>query len=707
MQIVGTTPLPGSGLVVRDVAANVQIYTAGELRRQGTGLTDFLERNATGITVNSVQGNPFQPDINVRGFSASPLLGTPQGISVFLDGVRINEPFGDGVNWDLIPQAAISSIQLIPGSNPAFGLNTLGGAIAVYTKSGARDYPDRPGGIMSLSAGSFGRRSIDAETGGTRGPWHWFVAGSRLVDSGWARHNPSQLRQAFAKLGWQDEKTELDLTLAAADNRLEGAQTLPASFDDIREPYTWPDVNTNRMGSVALKGSHTLAPRLLVSGNAYLRRFRNRNLSSNVDDSQPGGAVNDASAIDQTSRGMAIQLTDSTPLGGLANRLSIGLGVDTGRARFVRTAQPAAFTSDRGTVGSGDFEPDTDADSTTRHLGAFFSDSLQLGKRWSMSVAGRFNRADVQIADRSGAAPQLNGAHRFQRFNPALGLNFNPAPDLTLYSSYNEGMRAPTAIELTCADPQAPCKLPNSFVADPPLKKVVAKTVEIGGRGQLGPRSRWRAALFRTDLHDDLHFISSDQTALNAGYFQNVGSTRRQGLEVDGETAFGRLALALRYSFIDARFRSNFSESSPHNASADARGRIDVRSGDRIPSIPRQMLKLRLSLDATDRWQVGANALVSAGSPARGNENNADANGRVGGYAVLNLDTSYRMAKRWRVFGRVDNALNRRYANFAILGANVFTGPSRSFDPGNPVAEPFRGYGVPRAAFVGVQYFFE
>jgi len=148
VEIIGTTPLPGLGTPTRDVPANVQVFTSKDLSGQRqTNVTDYLEQNATGLSANAAQGNPFQPDISFRGFSASPLLGTPQGVSVFQDGVRVNEPFGDVVNWDLIPQSAIASIQLIPGSNPAFGLNTLGGAVAVYTKSGAQ----YPGGSATLS----------------------------------------------------------------------------------------------------------------------------------------------------------------------------------------------------------------------------------------------------------------------------------------------------------------------------------------------------------------------------------------------------------------------------------------------------------------------------------------------------------------------------------------------------------------------------
>ncbi|TMH16775.1 MAG: Plug domain-containing protein, partial [Betaproteobacteria bacterium] len=155
VEVIGTTPLPGLGTALSDVPANVQVFGNRDFARQRPlDLTGFLDRNANSVGVGSGQGNPYQRDLNFRGFAASPLLGTPQGISVFQDGVRINEAFGDVVNWDLLPRSAISTIQLIPGSNPVFGLNTLGGALSVYTKSGAQ----YPGAAVELSTGSFGRR---------------------------------------------------------------------------------------------------------------------------------------------------------------------------------------------------------------------------------------------------------------------------------------------------------------------------------------------------------------------------------------------------------------------------------------------------------------------------------------------------------------------------------------------------------------------
>ena len=712
VEVIGTTPLPGSGVKLRDLPANAQVFTGGDLRRQrANSLTEFLEQNPTSISVNAAQGNPYQPDVNFRGFTASPLLGTPQGISGFYDGVRINEPFGDSVNWDLLPQSAISSIQLIPGSNPAFGLNTLGGAIALYTKSGASEYPDAPGGSVTASGGSFGRRTLGFEAGGRHGAWDWFLTGNDADDHGWAMHNPSRVRQVFAKLGWQDDESDLDLSFTGANNRLEGTQTLPTSFTDIRDAYTYPDINTNRAALLTLKGSTALTPTLLLSGNGYLRRYTNGSFNSNLID--PGDAVdpqplatNDLAQITQISQGLGMQIADSGRLAGLRNLLTVGVSADRGRARFTRSSQPAVFNADRGTVATGDFVPDTDSDLTTTYLGAFFSDSLGLTPEWTLSLAGRANRADVQIKDRSGSAPELNGRHRFSRFNPAVGLSYNPDARLTAYASYNQGMRSPTAIELTCADPNAPCKLPNNFLSDPPLKAVLSTTFEIGVRGKPAPETNWSAAIFRTDLQNDLQFIASNSAALNAGYFQNVGGTRRQGVELSGTSRVGRLGLTLRYSFLDATYRSGFAENSPANSAADANGTIQILPGNRMTGLPRHSVKMRLDVDATPDWNLAANALLSSSQRARGDENNLDAHGPVPGYAILNLDTRYRIDAALQFFARIDNVFDRRYANFALIGDNFFGGPGHAFDPANAHAEQFRGYGVPRGVWAGLQYQF-
>jgi len=714
--VVGTTPLPGIGAPLEDVPANVQIYSSHDLARQHAGaMTDFLVQNAGSISANAAQGNPFQPDIAFRGFTASPLLGTPEGLSVFQDGVRVNEPFGDVVNWDLIPQSAISSIQLIPGSNPAFGLNTLGGALAICTKSGA----EYPGATLEASAGSFGRRTAELEWGGVRGPVDAFVTGSYFDDAGWAEHNPSEVRQLFAKLGWQNATTDLDIALTAADDTLQGTQTLPLAFlDDERQAYTWPDTTANRLTLLTLKGSHFLNPALLLGGNAYYRSLTSESFASNVNDDygeiDPAtgapdlfAASNARADIGEHGYGGGLQLTWSTP-GAHANQLTLGATDDAAHTRFGQSMQPANFTADRGTLGAGAFMAVTDAATTSDALGMFVADAFHLSPQWTLSASGRYDRASAGISDSSGRAPQLNGRHVFARFNPAAGATFNPQPGLTLYASYSEGMRAPTAIELTCADAAAPCQLPNDFLADPALAAEVARSFELGARSH-GPGWQWSAALYESLLSNDIEFISSQPGAADAGYYANVGSTRRAGLELAGKMQRGPASLSVRYSLIDATFRTAFSESSPFNSSAGAAGAIRVSPGDQIPGIPRQAFKAALDLDLTARWSLGTSLLASSGVYARGDENNADRNGRLPGYLVVNLESRYRPVPGFELFARVNNALDARYYDFGILGENFFTGPGRTFGPAvgvAPAAAQFRGPGVPLGAWVGVRYGF-
>ena len=716
VDVVGVTPLPGLGTALRDVPANVQRFGASDIagQRQRT-LTQFLEQNANSVGVGAGQGNPYQQSLDFRGLTASPILGTPQGISVFQDGVRINEAFGDVVNWDLLPRSAISSVQLLPGSMPAFGLNTLGGALAIYTKSGAQ----YPGLSVEASGGSFGTRSAEFEYGGAAGKVDWFATGNASDDDGWADHNPSRVGQFFGKTGFQDEKTDLDVTLTLADNKLQGTQTLPVSFlSSPKQAYTFPDENINKLAAVAAKGSRFLDDNALLGGNAYYRRYKATNFSSNVNDNfgEPGAdgetarneAFNDTSSIDQKSWGAGVQLTLQGAIAGIGHQLLVGASGDFGNTRFEQQEQMADFAADRGTFATGPFALLTDVALRNAYVGAFVSDTMALASQWTLTLAGRWNRAHVETEDRSGEDSALNGTSTFTRFNPSVGLNFNPADDVTAYVSYNEGMRAPTPIELTCADPAAPCKLPNEFLSDPPLAKVVAKTTEVGARGKLGSSTTWSAALYRTHLDDDIQFVSSTG-GINAGFFQNVGETRRQGVELAVTTRLGKVLLDARYNHIDATFRSTFFALSPENSSADANGAISVRPGNRIPGIPADSFKLRV-LYQQGRLELGAGLIAASRQYAHGDENNADRNGRLPGYAVVNLDAHYDMTPQSSLFALVNNVFDQRYYNFAVLGSNAFTGPGNTFGPAlglEPMAEQFRAVGTPRGISVGLRYRFD
>lgn len=705
VQVVGTTPLPGIGLPLERVPANVQGQTAEDLQRQQPlDLSEQLAQNLSGVVANPAQNNPWQPDISFRGFTASPLMGAPQGLSVFLDGVRVNESFGDTVNWDLIPPNAIAGASLVPGSNPVFGLNTLGGTLAVQTKSGLK----HPGGSVQLLGGSWGRRGIQFESGHHRDGKDLFVAGNFAQEDGWRQHSASEVNQFFAKAGYEDDRTDLDVSLLLADNRLEGVQALPQSMlGDRRQAYTWPDRTDNRLAMANARGSRFLTDDTLIAAGVYMRHLSTGNLSSNVNDDYdpalPAGPANPQGSLDRSrtgtlSWGLSLQYTDTSPLGKLANQWTLGASLDRGRTAFRQWTSPGDFTADRTVALNGPESLDTSARTTNRYLGLYFTDTLSLSERWHATVSGRWNDARVSIRDDSGANPALDGDHTFRRLNPAAGLNFTPTRDFTAYASYSEGMRVATPMELTCADPATPCKLPNNFLADPPLKPVISHTWEAGLRGKLAAETGYSAALFRTDLDDDIQFVSSGGN-VNAGYFRNIGRTRRQGLELAMDTRHGPFAFKAGYSYLRATFESPLTIHSPANPGADGAGDIQVRPGNRLPASPAHSLRLRAEYGA-DRLLLGASLILVGPQYARGDENNVA--GRLPGYGVVNLDGTWRLGKGWEVIGRVNNLFDRRYDAHAVLGTNFFR--NGSFDSATATAEQFRSPGAPRGIWLGLRY---
>jgi iron complex outermembrane recepter protein len=723
VDVVGTTPLPGIGTPINEVPANVTAVTNAQIeQQQSVSVPDFLERNLGSVNVNEPGGNPFQPTVNFRGFQGSPLLGQPQGLSAFQDGVRVNEAIGDVINWDLIPLGAISSMTMIPGSNPVFGLNTLGGALSINTKSG-REFP---GGQATLYGGSFGTYNGSFEYGGSQDKFDYYVYGNYYDSDGWRDYSSSLIRQVFGKVGYQTSDFDADLSYAFANNSLNGTQAspLPLLDADPKQAYTWPDTTDNKVNFANLRLSKVLSSDKILAGNVYWRQFKTRNIGSNVSDDFGGAndgatcdftlpvgeqcpATNDASDITTDGTGGTLQFTWLAPLGSRDNRLTIGASYDHGDTRFTQSAQDAVFSAAREAVGVTPFTTETRVASTTAYTGLFITDTFSLTRQLLLTLSGRYNSAKIDINDELGNKPAVTGSNSFNRFNPAVGLNFNPDPAVNTYVTYNEGMRAPTAVELTCADPNAPCPLPNAFLADPPLEPVIAKTIEVGGRGAFNAAgTSWSAALYRTKLSNDIQFVSSGGGG-NVGYFQNIPQTRRQGFELGLQQRLGPVTLSGAYGFIDATYQSSFAINSPNNSSSDpATGDIQVTSGARIAGIARNNFKLRVDWEATPALSLGAALIYASSQYAQGDENNQDQNGQVPGYTIVNLDGRYRLTDRWQIFGRINNVFNTRYETAGALGADFFRGASFTYDAAAAQPEQFRTPGAPFGVWVGVSYSF-
>ena len=734
IEVISATPLPGLGTPVSQVPANVQSASGQSLEQQHSqDVADYINSNLGSVTVTEGQSNPYMADVFFRGFTASPLPGAPQGLSVYQDGVRINEPFGDTVNWALIPQSAIASINLMPGSNPVFGLNTLGGALSINTKSGSQF----PGAVVEASGGSWGRKSLNASYGGASDNIDYFITGNTSSEDGWRDHSPSQVNQLFGKLGWQNETSDLDLSITSAHNNLEGVQALPRSWlNTPEEAYTYPDAIEYRMQMANLKGSHFINENNLLAGNLYVRRSRISNFASNTNDcfnsadiaageecdqtlAEPDSLTdqgfNEQSETDQLGWGFTGQHTYLGDLFDHRNQFTGGVSYDHGRTRYKSAEQPTDF-SGRAATATDDFEAETDIRAENDYYGLFATDTFSVNDKLHLTLSGRYNYIRIKINDRmepdpnsgkyvSGTSPSVT--HSFNRFNPAVGFNYNPTQTLGFYGGYNEGMRAPTPIELACADPTTPCRLPTDFLADPPLEPVVSKTWEAGVRGAWAGNWRWNASIFRSRLTDDIQFISSQAT--NFGYFKNVGETRRQGIELGIGGEVDKWHLAANYQYLQATFESEVTFQNENNSSADADGKYTTSPGDNIPNIPRHSLKVRVAYDVTPAFTVGMNTISASSIYARGDENNEDVNGKVAGYTVVNMDANWRITSNWTAFMRAINIFDRDYATLGVLGVNAFNTPDRSFNvagSGGWASEQFQTPAPPRAAWVGVRYEF-
>lgn len=713
VEVIGTTPIPGLGTPRDQVPSNVQAATDEDIEQQRPlDLSEFLFQNFPSLNINQAQNNPFQPDVTFRGFTASPLLGNPIGLSVYVDGVRVNESFGDTVFFDLIPMWAVSSINLIPGSNPVFGLNTLGGALALRTKSGFQ-HPDTEAEVYY---GSFDRKYGQVSHGGYSGDVDYFFGASYFDENGWRDFSPTTVRQLFGKVGWENATSDLDLSYTYANNSLIGNGFVPESIlDDDRDAvYTFPDETKPELHFVNLRASHFFTDTLLLAGNAYHRRNKISTFNGDAefdDGDTPLDATDDEveaenrqTQTDQKVTGLGLQLQFLANLANRPNQLTIGVTHDRGRTTFNQEEQEADFTPDRGTIGEGEFEVDTRVSAKNEYYGIYVTDTFSVTDKLHLTASARYNYADIEIRDKTGLEDDLDGDHSFNRINPAIGATYAFHPALTIYGNYNEGNRVPTPVELTCADPEDPCSLPVGFAADPPLDQVVAKTIEAGVRGRITNSINWNASLYRTELTDDILFIA---VGGSQGFFTNVSETQRQGVELGLNGTAERFRWYANYSYTDATFESSEDLFNPVANPADPTqpATTPVSSGDQLPGIPEHLVKLGGDFFVTPAWSIGGNLIYTSSTFLRGDEDNNDP--KLSGYTIVNLRTDYTFGKHWTVFAELDNIFDSEYETLGTFNRNAFDADSEPLEGQLGVIERFLGPGQPRAGWVGVRYSFE
>jgi iron complex outermembrane receptor protein len=740
--VIAPSPLPGSGIDRDQVPEATQVLSAKDINRTGVpSLTDAMLEDIPSVYVNETSGNIFQPDILFRGFTASPVAGTGQGLAVYVNGARFNDPFGETVNWDLVPSIAIDSVN-VEASNPIFGLNALGGSVNVQLKNGFT----YQGADITGYGGSYNRGAGIMEYGHQSGNFSAYFAGEVTNDAGFRQTQQSDIYRLYTDFGWRNDTAELHLGIDAAHNTIgnPGAAPVQAVDDQPTAIFTAPNDVYNKYVALNLNGKYTLSDTTSLQALAYYQTLTQRidngtTVSVKPCDDGSGNLCNDdgtpvtgrggvivknflnggpysglvLEGLDAHSYGGSTQITNNATLAGMKNRFVAGASFDGSDSDFEGTSElggynptstffnPPGVTQDQASEG---VEP-VHVVTTTRYYGLFVSNVLTLLPDLDLTLNGRFNNAEIDLHDKTGAA--LDGQHSYSRFNPNAGLTYRISPALQLYAGYAEANRAPTPTELSCASAANPCSLLNFFIGDPNLKQVVARTFEGGLRGNVaeikGGKLTWDVDYYHTTDQDDLIFETTAYNP-NLAYYTNVGRTLRQGAEATLHFDTRHLHAVVGYALTDATFQSPLLLGSDSNPSSDANGNEHVAPGDHIPGIPMHRGNIVLDYKITDRWSLGLSSTLTSSQYRFGDE--ANLTKPVGGVILLNLNTSYRITDAITVFALANNVTDQHYATYGSFGPVGAVPWPASLYPGgvtDPRTEsagaPVEGYGGLRVTF--------
>jgi iron complex outermembrane receptor protein len=624
-----------------------------------------------GVSVFDDFGARLQPELQVRGFTVSPIVGTPQGVGVFLNGVRMNEPDAQEVNFDLLPTAAIDHASLVRGSNVLFGRNSLGGTLLFTTRRGG----DTPEASIELGAGSFGEQVATVTAGGKVAGIDGFIAASGSNEVGYRQSTSANTRNIFATVGYQwgpsHDAGDIALDFLYAHDKIYEAGSLPQSYIQAnpRINYTPGDVFYPEAYGLTLRGNQLVGGGIL-RGTLWGRRNNYEQLNVNVP------PPNTDQYIYNLSGGATTEWTRPFTIGAVPVGFTVGLEYerDNVHYRLLSTAsgQPSSLT--------------TLADVRQENAGFFMQAIATVLPQ--MDITGGLRGDYVHIPFRDDLTPSNNGTSTYNRLSPELGLTYRFTDDFKAFVAYKSGFRAPAPLELACASPTAPCSLPSALGADPPLKPVTSRDFEGGIDIEFSSRTNLDVDAFWTNVYNDIQFASIDLTHV---FFVNLPETRRAGVEASGQIGLPAGArLFGSYSYVAATYQS-----SQEIATADTNPR-PTRPGDVFPSSPLHRGRIGVGITRSLGPVLVDGEFDMRGYSSqylRGDESNQRP--QIPGYTVAGLRGRVQYG-RYSVQFQIDNLFDRQYSTFGIEAPNSL-GPvgSNTFNPNAPT-EPFLTPSFPR-----------
>jgi outer membrane receptor protein involved in Fe transport len=756
--IITVSPISSSGIDITKWPHPVQVFGRQDIGAEGAAsATATLGRKAAGVNIVNSQANPYQPTILYHGFEISPIQGTPAGLSVYVNGARFNQPFGDLAIWSLLPDEAIASLALEDG-NPVFGLNALGGAVNVRMKNGFTD----AGGEAELEGGSFGKIEGNLEYGRQAGDAAVYADLGETHEGGWRDAQSSDIQNFYGDVGWRGARAELHVNATLANSDLNGPGSVPVELlaADAAAQFTGPNRIADKYGKLSATLNDELTDATSIQAVLYDDNLRETLANGNGPNDLPcgpgatdlceGGAGGSPSmttggaaipnflpnvepggfyaysqlnlnTTNTNGYGASVQLTNTSPVFGLTNRVIAGVSYDGGFTKYGAAGYIGGITEfsrvydtppgipDPGYVLDEPGTVPVDVVIRNEYAGAYASDTLNLSQKFAVTAAARFNIANIALHDQNAPDPNapgggLNGGHYYTHANPALGATYDLTPDLTVYGGYSEENAAPTPAELSCASPADSCSLANFMSGDPDLKQIVTRALEAGLRGSVtgpfGALVGYDADYYDTVTNDDIEFLQSPYNPVGEGYFSNVGNVRRTGFDLGGNVDAGSWRFYGNYALTEATYRSRFIEQS-NNPAADANGNITISPGDHLPGIPQNLIKFGADDQITPAWHAGVSVTAQTATYLYGDEANLTA--PLPGYAVVDLTTSYQLTPAWQIYGTVDNVTDTKYYNygtFSPTGADGGVYVAQAPDYSNP-----RSYSIaaPIGGFAGVK----
>jgi iron complex outermembrane recepter protein len=649
-------PLIGSGIPARISTVTGQAIDAWEPRL----LADALGTQP-GISLYDDLGSPFKLNMTTRGFNVGPVVGLPPGVSVFLDGVRQNEPDAAEVNFDLLPMEHVQKVELLSGSGSLLGPNSLGGAVNLITRRGNGPLEAE----AELSGGSFGAYSGEASVGGlSKGGWDYYLAGGYENEDGWREATGAENLNGFLNLGHRGPERGISFQGLGAESKAHTAGSLPESIFQVspQTNFTVGDFEDLNQFQGSVSGYAALGNGR-GSFTAYVRRSHAERFNVNQ-------------APDNNVR----SFTNNRTIGGNLDwrwtkprsdgSLSLRLGADGG------ANQVHIQLLEEDPINPANSSLNTDVKSPSYEVAGYALADLRLK---DVTFSGGFRYDYIHIPFRDQLDPSADTTSNFSRLSPRGGVSLELGPGASVYASVGQSFRAPAVLELACADETAACPLPFALGDDPPLKPVVASTFEVGGQLVRGP-AILTASVYRTNVRDDIFFIQSSN-AVFEGFFNNIGDTRREGVELGVQVIpTERLSLYANYAFTHATFRDRaqiFSiRADSAFAAAPLAGPNAVNVGDRLPLVPDHQVKMGGLLTLPAGLQFGLDARYIGKQWLRGDEANETA--PLDGYFVANARIGYAREK-WEVSAVVQNLFDSHRPIFGTFNENRQTGALERF----------------------------